>query len=461
MMLSKLYRARIAQLRRDAMFIVMLMMALFSPGLSVDALFGQSRESPAYTVIIAGSLFDSEKGQLIPRQRILIKGNVIEAVGSDVAAPIGARIIDLSNYTVLPGLIDSHTHLLSSIKVPEDANDEVKERIYAVVSEGTALRALRGAARARSYLRIGITTVRDLGDAGWYGDVALRQGIDEGSVEGPRMLVSGPGLATGTGQFGLLQKGFLSIAEEEFTILHSPSEAANTVRDHLTMGANLIKVYPMPVEQLKSVTQEVGRIRAARLPFLRPLKVAAHAMVDTQVSRAVEAGVDSIEHAYQVTDSTLALMQSKGIFLVPTDQPDIAFRRRYINENRRVKQREVTDEELLIQSRSRRERLQRAMKAGVKIAFGSDSYYDYGVPAGEASLAVLLGYAESGMPPAQILQSATRNAAELLGLEDSVGVIKPGAFADIIAINANPLQDIYGLRKIVFVMKDGYVYVNK
>jgi len=443
---------------------IMLVIVILTAGVSSVAggRNSQERGQPVTrTLIIAGRLFDSESGTLASHQRILVNGSVIEAVGQDVTARAGTRIIDLSNNTVLPGLIDAHTHLLSEIPVPERADDEAKARIFAVVHQGTAYRALRGAARARSYLRTGITTVRDLGDAGWYGDVALKRAIEEGSVEGPRMLVSGPGLSAGTGQFGSLQKEFLNVAAQEFTMLNGPAEAANAVRDHLMNGANLIKLYPLPVELMTSVTQEVRLLREARLSFLRTLKVAAHAMVDTQAQRAIMAGVDSIEHGYELSESTLALMQSKGVFLVPTDPPEVAFRRRYVNEARRVGQPEVTEAELVAASRGRRDRLQRAMKAGVKIAFGSDSYYDYGVPAGDTALAGLFGYAEAGMLPARMLQSATRSAAELLGMEGTVGVIKPGAFADMIAVDGDPLQDVHSLRKIVFVMKNGSVYMGR
>lgn len=438
-------------------YIVLVVVALVL-GLAPVVVLCQVDNPATRTIVIAGRLFDSEKGIHVPLQRILIRGGLIEAVGPDVAT--GARVLDLSSYTVLPGLIDSHTHLLSAIRVPEGPYDEVKERIYAVVGEGTAFRALRGAARARSYLQNGITTVRDLGDAGWYGDVALKRAINEGLVEGPRMLVSGPGLAWGTGQFGLLQKEFVGVAEQEFTILHGPGgEAADAVRSHLAMGVDLIKVYPLSAEELRNVMDVVRELRANS--FLRRLKVAAHAMVDTQVQRVATAGVDSVEHGYQVSDSILALMRDKGIFLVPTDPPEISFQRRYRNATRLANQPQVSDDDLLAYSRAPRERLQRAIKVGVKIAFGSDSYFDYGVPAGEAAVARLLGYAEAGMPAAQILQSATRNAAELLGMEGSIGVIRPGAFADIIAIDGDPLQDIHSLRKIVFVMRDGTVYVSR
>ena len=192
------------------------------------------------TLIRAGRVFDSETGVFLPARDIIVKGNLIDSVGENLSVPKGAQIIDLRKYTVLPGLIDAHTHLLYL----EDPKSNLSmEGIKALTIEGASLRALRGAARAKTFLLAGITTVRDLGNSGRFGDVALRIAINEGTMDGPRMYVSGPGLSTEGGQFPGLQFNYKNIAEEEYRIIRGVDDARNAVRENMTYGANVIKIY--------------------------------------------------------------------------------------------------------------------------------------------------------------------------------------------------------------------------
>jgi imidazolonepropionase-like amidohydrolase len=394
-------------------------------------------------------VFDSEKGVLLPARDIVIKNNLIEAVGENLPVPAGARVIDLTRYTVLPGLIDAHTHLLY---LEDPSGNSSLEGIKALTIEGTPLRALRGAARGRTFLLAGITTVRDLGNSGRFGDVALRTAINEGSVDGPRMFVSGPGLSPEGGQFPGLQPGYKQLAEEEYRVIHGPDDARQAVRENVTYGARLIKIYsnntPNPgylsMEEMKVIVDEAKLLK---------VKVAAHATDDTAVRRAAEAGVDSIEHGYQVKDETLALMKTRGVALVPTDVDEASLKLYF----ERSKSPAPPNPTSILQPL--RDRLRRAMAAGVTIVAGSDNYIDFGMPQGQAAKRVLFAYLEAGMKPAQILQSATINGGRLIG-DERLGVIKAGAFADIIAIEGDPLQDFNAIEKIKFVMKDGKVYVE-
>lgn len=204
------------------------------------ALAAQTPRDTTPTVIRAGRVFDSEKGSMSGPQEILVVNGRITAVAAKVTAPRGARVVDLSKYTVLPGLIDAHTHL-PYLENPE--NDLALEGVKAVTIEGTPLRALHGAARARTFLAAGITTVRDLGNSGRFGDVALRAAIRDGSVDGPRMVVSGPGLSPPGGQFPGVQAGYQSIVEEEYRIVRGPADAAAAVQENVSLGAGVIKIY--------------------------------------------------------------------------------------------------------------------------------------------------------------------------------------------------------------------------
>ena len=415
---------------------------------SVVILEAQTPNAPEVIVIRAGRLFDSEKGIFLPARTIVVKNNLIESVGENIPVPSGARVIDLSRYTVLPGLIDAHTHLLY---LEDPSVGLTTEGIKALTVEGTTLRALRGAARGRTFLTAGITTVRDLGNSGRFGDVALRIAINEGSVDGPRMYVSGPGLSPVGGQFPGLQSSYQQIAEEEYRIVRGAEDARLGVRENVTYGARLIKIYsnntPNPtylsMEEMRAIVDEAKLLR---------IKVAAHATSDIAVRRAVEAGVDSIEHGYEIKDETLALMKQRGTALVPTDIDDFSLKR-YAERSKTPQaslQRFVD---------AARDRLRRAIAAGVTIVAGSDNYIDMQMPQGEAAKRVLFAYRESGMEPVQILQSASINAARLIG-DQRLGVIKPGAFADIIAVDGDPAQDFTAIERVKFVMKNGKVYVN-
>jgi imidazolonepropionase-like amidohydrolase len=404
-------------------------------------------------VIRAGRVFDAATGTLVGAREILVRRNRIEAVSESVAAPAGARVIDLSAYTVTPGLIDAHTHLLY-LEAPGPGL--TMEGVKAVVVEGTPLRALRGAARARTFLEAGITTVRDLGNAGRFGDVALRTAIDEGTVDGPRMLTSGPGLSPEGGQFPGLQPGQGAIAAEEYRIVRGAEDAAQAVREAVTYGARVIKIYanntPNPgylsPAEMRAIVEEARRMR---------VKVSAHATNDAAAWRAAEAGVDAIDHGYQVADSTLALMARKGTYLVPTDV-DTALLRAYLRRSSPGTP-EPSAERLAQIVAGGHDRLQRAMRAGVPIAAGSDMYLEAGMPQGQAAKRVLRAYVEGGMSPAQALQAATLHAARLLGLENQVGTIRPGALADLVAFEGDPTASIDVLERVRFVMKNGTVYV--
>jgi imidazolonepropionase-like amidohydrolase len=415
--------------------------------------FAQPQEAnQPITVIRAGRVFDSENGVFLPARDIIVKGNLIESIGENLPVPAGAHVIDLRRFTVLPGLIDAHTHLLYL----EDPKSNLSmEGIKALTLEGTPLRALRGAARGKTFVLTGITTVRDLGNSGRFGDIALRTAINEGSVDGPRMYVSGPGLSTEGGQFPGLKFDYRAIAEEEYRIIRGVDDARNAVRENITYGANVIKIYsnntPNPtmlsIEEMKAIVDEAHLYR---------VKVAAHATSDVAVRRAVEAGVDSIEHGYQVSDETLKLMKEKGVALVPTDA-DLQSLKTYFKQSG---EQNFTDEQIIERFlKPQRDRLQRAIKAGVTIVAGSDMYIDMQMPQGVAAKRVLFAYLESGMKPAQILQSATINAARLFN-NPRLGVIKTGAYADIIAVEGNPADDFNSIEKVRFVMKNGKVYLE-
>lgn len=229
----------------------------------------QSANQPKITFIHVGQLFDSEHGTFLRSQDIVVKDNVIEAVGANLAVPAGAQVIDLGRYTVLPGLIDAHSHLLSWVKEGDLWGENLKARMLSSVFGfgGSAMRLLRAAGRARSYLEAGITTIRDLGDSGRFLDVALRDAIAEGSVDGPRMVVSGPGLLIQCAPFA---PDYQYLSEEEYRPIKGPLDAAQAVRDHYAQWVDLIKVYSgscdpggeplMTLEEMKAIVQEAASV---------------------------------------------------------------------------------------------------------------------------------------------------------------------------------------------------------
>jgi imidazolonepropionase-like amidohydrolase len=327
--------------------------------------------------------------------------------------------------------------------------------ILTVIQMSVAKRALLGAAMGREDLEAGITTVRDLGNSGLNGDVALRDAINNGWVVGPRMIVSTRALSAAGGQFGGIQPETQRIIEQEYVVISGVEEARRAVRQAIYDGADCIKVivdtWPRVVslDEMKVIVQEAHSVSK---------KVAAHAVTDKAVRIAAEAGVDSVEHGYGASDEAFKLMAEKKIFLVPTDGT--------LDDYSSIFGQRISSEEEKKQMRAQMEvgvkqvhgRLARAIKAGVRIAAGSDMYYAMpGKTRGQASLTMLRAYAESGMPSIEIIRAATINAAELLGWQMRIGSIQSGRFADIVAVDGDPLKDIGQLQKVRFVMKGGKV----
>lgn len=410
---------------------------------------------PAIIAVRAAGLVDVKNGTLITNAVVIVEGDRITAVGSTLPIPVGAHIIDLGPLTLVPGLIDAHTHLLMNYTGGVGGDDV--NMLLTVAQLGTARRVLLGAAMAREDLQAGITSVRDVGNSGWNGDVALKDAIEAGWVQGPRIQPSTRALAAAGGQFGRLAAEAQRLIEQEYVVVSGVEETRRAVRQALYDGAEVIKVIVntdprvLSLEELKVIVEEAHRAG-------RP--VAAHAIGYQATRIAVEAGVNSVEHAYTISDETLHAMSARGTFLVATDAPRDAYsqfappgatpdalRKFYAEVDQFVK--------------GSRDRLRRALAARVKIAYGSDAYYQLpGRTRGEFSLLPLRAYAEAGMTPLQILHAATLNSAELLGWGDRVGSLEVGKFADIVAVEGNPLQDSRALDQVRFVMKGGQVVRN-
>ena len=408
-------------------------------------------ESRPHTSIVvkAGRLLDVRKGAYLEDAAIWIKGERVKEVGrsSEIIshAPKEAKVIDLGNATVLPGLIDCHTHIMARIADSDDGY------ALALATKSQAFRALEGAFDARLILNAGFTSVRDVESEGsGYADVALRDAIEQGLAEGPRMQVSTRGIAA-VGQyepFGISPDltNFPSGAQ----MVSGVEEARRAVREQIGHGADLIKVYAdwrdptLTPEEIHVIVEEAHKQKR---------KVAAHATTPEGIKNAVMAGVDSIEHGHEVTTEDLELMKVHGTFLVPTLGVIDAFGEQH------------KDDPIPPEAQRRRDaffqglqqEIQQAMKLGVKIALG----FDASAPDRQGKSAdELIALTKRGMTPAQAIQAATVNAAELMGWQDKVGALEAGMDADLIAVEGDPLRDITVLQRVKFVMKGGTVVKN-
>jgi imidazolonepropionase-like amidohydrolase len=423
-------------------FLVSILIALVT-----SSALGQSSVPPRHTVIRAGRVLDVKTGQTLRDAAIVIEGDKIVSVGPASAVPpaTGTTVINLPAATVLPGLIDAHTHLTFNPSFG-----------YEMLGISVPREALIGAHNARVTLEAGFTTVRNVGARG-YSDVALRDAINAGDVPGPRMLVSGPALSITGGHCDNDLLPFEYHATND-GVADGVESVQHKTREIIKYGADLIKVCATggvlskgddpnasqyTLEEMKAIVADAHRLGR---------KVAAHAHGAQGVIWASEAGVDSVEHGHLMNDAAVAVLKKNGTYLVPTlylvdwqrenatkaNLPDFAKRKmEMVSELGKVN-------------------AKKAFEAGVKIGLGTDAaVYPHGLNAHELAV-----YVSLGMSPLQAIQTATVNDADLLGWSDRIGTIEPGKWADIIAVDGDPLQDITVTQRVKFVMKGGEVVKN-
>jgi len=426
-----------------------------------------AQAAAAVTLVKAGRLLDPRTGNALAPAAVLIDGDKIKQVGSSsqLAVPADATIIDLGTATLLPGLIDSHTHLLLDIVVPPQA--EMQRRLNPLFAPGQLLaivespakRILTAAQSAREDLESGITTVRNLGHSGIDGDTELRDAINAGHIPGPRILAAGRKLITRGSYLQDLNPALAdAILQQEFLLLDGADRARQAVRQNVFQNVDVIKVTveeSLTAAELTAVVEEAHR---------QHLKVAAHAVDKASIQTAIDAGADSIEHGNEITDEQLRRMRDKGIFfdLTPTfyddgylkiAQPTIVISPAYLAVRASSAARNKQRYDQLVQ---------RVLKSGVKYATGSDwSWFYPGKTRGQASVAVFVNLHKAGMPPVDVIRAVTVNAAEMLGWSDRIGSIESGKFADLIAVSGDPVADIDELERVRFVMKGGQVVRNE
>jgi imidazolonepropionase-like amidohydrolase len=419
-----------------------LAIALFALALPLNA-----QQAPGRIVVRAGHLLDVKTGKLLSDQTLVIEDGKIVSMGpaAETKMPADAVHIELTNTTVLPGLIDAHTHLTMDPKFGY-------ERLAISVPRETLI----GARNARLTLQAGFTTVRNVGASG-YSDVALRDAINAGDVPGPRMLASGPalGITGGHCDNNMLSAEYHAMGDG---VADGIAAVQHRVRENIKYGSDLIKVCATggvlslgdnpqhsqyTLEEMKAIVADAHRLGR---------KVAAHAHGAEGIRWAAEAGVDSIEHGSYIDDAAIAVMKEHGTYLVPTlylgDWMFDHAEQTHMPPPLLAKAHEVIP--------AGRKNIAHAFASGVKVAFGTDAaVYPHGLNAHEFAVMVKLG-----LTPLQAIQAATVNAADLLGWSGKVGSLEPGAWADIVAVDGDPLKDVTTLERVKFVMKGGEVVKN-
>jgi len=402
----------------------------------------QQNPSPKIIALRASRMLDVNSGSIVHDPVVLIQDDKITAAGASLKIPAGAEVVDLGDATLLPGLIDCHTHLMARI------SDDPQGYGLTLLTKSQAFRALEGAADARVTLRAGFTAVRDVESEGsGYADVALRDAIDQGLVEGPRMQVATRGIAAVGKYFPFDISPDLVDFPTGAQMISGPEEARRAAREQIGHGANLLKVYAdwgvptLTIEEIRPIVEEAHKSK---------LKVAAHADSPEGIRDALTAAVDSIEHGHQADRSSFELMKQKNAFWVPT----IGYYF-YAVDTAKSPQPHKHMEETLQRAR---QNISIAREVGVKIANGFDpaSAEEHGKNARE-----IIATNKLGLSPLDAIRAATTNAAELMGWQEKIGAIEPGKFADIIAVSGDPIADIGELENVKFVMKGGVVVKNE
>jgi imidazolonepropionase-like amidohydrolase len=412
-----------------------------------------STPSNGLTVIKAGSLIDGTTDAARKNKLIFIRGERVEKVADASAViPSEAKVIDLSNATVLPGLIDAHTHIFLWGEVPEKGGYDAN-----ILKAGIALRAARATFACRRALEQGFTTLRDLETEGaGYGDVEIKQAITEGTIPGPRLYVATRGISS-TGGYNLEGYAPELPMPKGVQIIDGPVEARKAAREQLDHGADWLKVYmthrswvdkqgnlasqpTLTVEELKAIVDEAhgwGK------------KVACHAYNGVGLQRALDGGCDSIEHGLEITDAQIAQMAKQGTWYCPTLAP---YYGDWAAENTAEGKRDRKRAEVHGAS------VQKAVKAGIKIAYGTDIG---GIEWTEPMAQEFAYLTQFGLTPMEAIRAATSQAAELLDEKGELGVIAAGAQADIIAVIGDPITNVKELGNVRFVMKGGSVFKNE